>query len=517
MIPGLELVKKIHAGADDTCYSSILRNWEEKTRYEQLEELMAILCKGIDIETAAEMLQIEQDNAKSLLRECERIKKKCGTKCMYDHMLNSSSFLDQCRILMEEGVEDSFFSLNSFYRPEKAGSNIRHLNAIALDFDYYKDKRYADWKSQKFYNRMVKRKLPFPPTAVIDSGRGLYVIYTFQHCSYHMEHLYRSIMKAFHSRFKDLGIDAGAMLLTQVIRLPGTINSRSGRQVAILQYNDTDYRIQDFTVMLPWTQKEAAAYRCKRKDIKQDKKPAKEKKDIENRKPYYKDFHEDMRKLIILRNRSGHYEGYRETLLYLVRERAIWSGYTIDESVELALELNKEMHSPLSANEVENVCKPSNGRKSSSFDTIIDKLEINIVEQKRLKILKRKWLKKSIYAKRKRKHKLVNLTEKQQELLERRTRVCELKNVNHLRNKEIADILNVDKSIVTRDIQHIKKNPANFKMLLKSYMEMMMKKKETDDYRLRLTYLRQEQLKKWLGYAQTALDYLVRELDVAVT
>ena len=24
MIPGLELIKKIHAGADDTCYSSIL-------------------------------------------------------------------------------------------------------------------------------------------------------------------------------------------------------------------------------------------------------------------------------------------------------------------------------------------------------------------------------------------------------------------------------------------------------------------------------------------------------------
>lgn len=29
MIPGLELIKKIHAGADDTCYSSILTTWKK--------------------------------------------------------------------------------------------------------------------------------------------------------------------------------------------------------------------------------------------------------------------------------------------------------------------------------------------------------------------------------------------------------------------------------------------------------------------------------------------------------
>lgn len=517
MNPGLELVKKIHAGADDTCYSSILRNWEEKTKYEQLEELMSILCKGVDMETAIEILQIEKDTAKSLLRECDRIKKKVSTKCMYDHMLSTYEFFKQCESLIQAETEDTFFSLNSFYKPEKAGSNVRHLNAFVLDFDYYKDERYVKWKSQKFYNRMVKKKLPFPPTAVIDSGRGLYVIYTFQHCSYHMEKLYRSIMKAFHSRFKDLGMDAGAMLLTQVIRLPGTINSRSGKQVSILQYNDTDYHIQDFAILLPWTQQEVAAYRSDKKDVKQDKNRVKEKKDIEKRKPYYNDFYEDMRKLIIMRNRDGYFEGYRETLLYLIRERAIWSGYTIDESVELAIELNKELHTPLSMSEVEKVCRPSNGRKSSSFDTIIDKLKITITEQKKLKILKRKWLKKSEYAKRKRKMKLTNLTQKQQELLERRTRICELKNVNHLRNKEIADILNIQKSQVTRDLQHIKKHPARFKILLKTYIELLKDKQETDDYRLRLTYQRQKQLQQWMKYAQTALDYLIRELEVVVT
>ena len=515
MIPGLELIKKIHAGADDTCYSSILTTWEEKSRYERLEELMSLLCKGMDMQTAVNQLHITPAGAKALLKDCEHIRMDKGKRCMYDHMLQTSIFLDQCEEMMFTQAEDVYYSLNSFYKPEKAGSNVRHINAMVLDFDYYKDDRFMDWEAERFYKKKIKDKLPFPPTAVMDSGRGLYVIYAFQHCSYHMEGLYIAIMKTFYIRFKELCIDAGAMLITQVIRLPGTINSKSGRKVRILQYEDTDYRIQDFADMLPWTQEEVEQHRLKKKE---KKKPEKEvKKDISARKPYFKDFYEDMRKLIILRNHNGQYEGYREMLLYLVRERAVWSGYTVEESVELAKKLNKEMHDPMTTKEVEDVCRPSPGRRTTSITKIIEKLDITISEQKKLKILKRKWLKKSIYAKRKRKDTLTNLTPKQQELLERRTRVCELKNVLHLRNKDIGDILEIDRSTVTRDLQHIKQHPSRFKILLKDYMDRLQGRKETDDYRLRLTYQRQEHLNKWIGYAYSALDYLVRELDVSVS
>ena len=83
--------------------------------------------------------------------------------------------------------------------------------------------------------------------------------------------------------------------------------------------------------------------------------------------------------------------------------------------------------------------------------------------------------------------------------------------------KDIGDILEIDRSTVTRDLQHIKQHPSRFKNLLKDYMDRLQGRKETDDYRLRLTYQRQQQLEKWVGYAQTALDYLVRDLDVSVT
>ena len=304
----IDLIKKIHAGADDTCYSSILTTWEEKSRYERLEELMSLLCKGMDMQTAVKQLHITPAGAKALLTDCEHIRMDKGKRCMYDHMLQNSIFLDQCEEMMFAQTEDVYYSINSFYKPKKAGSNVRHINAMVLDFDYYKDDRFMDWEAERFYKKKVKDKLPFPPTAVMDSGRGLYVIYAFQHCSYHMEGLYRAIMKAFYIRFEELCIDAGAMLITQVIRLPGTINSKSGRQVRILQYEDTDYRIQDFIEMLPWSQEEVKQHRLKKKEKK--KKPEKEvKKDISARKPYFKDFYEDMRKLIILRNHNGQYEG----------------------------------------------------------------------------------------------------------------------------------------------------------------------------------------------------------------
>ena len=126
------------------------------------------------------------------------------------------------------------------------------------------------------------------------------------------------------------------------------------------------------------------------------------------------------------------YEGYRETMLWIAREKATWLGYTIDESVQLANRLNEQFHRPLTVGQVEKQCRPSSNRAACNIDTIIDRLQITAEEQQHMKVLKRKSLKKAAYAQRKRKILLLNRTEKQQKVLERRTRVCELKNVQHL-------------------------------------------------------------------------------------
>lgn len=80
---------------------------------------------------------------------------------MYGHMLQTSIFLDQCEEMMFVQAEDVYYSLNSLYKYKKAGSNVRHINAMVLDFDYYKDDRFMDWEAEKFYKKKVKDKHPF--------------------------------------------------------------------------------------------------------------------------------------------------------------------------------------------------------------------------------------------------------------------------------------------------------------------------------------------------------------------
>ena len=93
-----------------------------------------------------------------------------------------------------------------------------------------------------------------------------------------MTKLYESIMKFFFDQAPEYGMDPLAQLVTQVIRIPGTINSKSGRTVSIIEMNDTDYKIQDFAHFLPWTVNEVKEY----KNLKVTKKYSTNRKEKNN-------------------------------------------------------------------------------------------------------------------------------------------------------------------------------------------------------------------------------------------
>ena len=81
--------------------------------------------------------------------------------------------------------------------------------------------------------------------------------------------------------------------------------------------------------------------------------------------------------------------------------------------------------------------------------------------------------------------------------------------------KQIAEILGISKSQVTRDLQYIKLHGYEFIQKLKDYMGRIEDAKETDYFRRKLVFDRQKQLLEWLKIARRALDYLVREIGVA--
>ena len=500
------LVTKIHTGSDQSCYAAILTNWKS-TNWPLGDRVFDLYAAALPENEIAKTLFITKDEVTKILSEYHRRYLSKKKNDFYDQLYPIEEFKQMLYSL--QGESDVYFSLNSFYRGKKLASEVRHINALCLDFDFYKLKRYETYEPAAFYE-VIRRHLELTPTAVVDSGRGLYVIYAFQHCSYHMDRLYHSVMKHFLKKFEKYGMDPRALNTTQVIRLPGTINSRTGRIVQVLELNDTEYTLQQLAKQLPWSKEQVGVHKKEGKN-----KRKKVDWDLSKRRPYYKDYYKDFQKLIALRNRKGEYEGYRETLLWIAREKATWLGYTIDESVQLANKLNEQFHHPLTALQVEKQCRPSSNRAACNIDTIIDRLQITAEEQQHMKVLKRKSLKKAVYAKRRRKILLLNRTEKQQKVLERRTRVCELKNVQHLSNARIAEILGVHRSTITKDLKYIQTHPSQFIRKLKDYMDEIEGALASKEFRRRTIYRTQQRLSKWLKIAYTAMDYLVRLRGVA--
>lgn len=518
MDENLKLIKKIHEDMDETCYASILTDWKKSRMVQEkrAEEIFELTCDGLSISDIAKHCNINLSECITMLDEYKSRYCNNYDNSFYDRSFTPDMLYKFCEDLILSKQSDAYFSINSFYRRKRKNDNVRHINAIVLDFDFYKIEEYKDMTPSYFFEKVIQRRLKKEPTAVIDSGRGLYVIYAFHHCSYHMDRLYHSILNQYAKEYERYGIDPAAMLTSQVIRIPGTINSKTGQPVQILSYTETDYRIQDFAKDLPCSAEEVKNWRINGKKKKQkNKTPDLEK--LAKRKPYFKDYYEDFKKLILIRNKSDKYleEGYRELLLYLTREKACWMGYTIDESIRMAKKLNEMFNVPLTEKEVELNCKPSDHRLPCSIDTMIDKLSITIEEQKQMRVLKRRYMKKAAYARRNRLIKLLNRTDKQHHVLERRARVCELKYTKHFSNKRIAEIVGVNKSTITRDLQYIKNNPSKFAQKLSEYLSVVKAFKQSEEFRRKMLYKKQQQLLEWLKIAHTALDYLVRKLGVA--
>ena len=426
----------------------------------------------------------------------------------FDKLYNYDEFIEMATKFMDEGSEDTYFSINSFRRRKKQTCRLWHLNGFVLDFDYYKLPEYKELSSKEMYEAHIKDKLPFAPTAAIDSGRGLYVLYSFKHASKGAYKVYQSIYTTFLTMFEEFGMDSKAMNGTQIIRVPGTLNTKSWTNVEVMEFNDTNYKLEDFFSLLPYTLEQAKEYKksSKKKVLNKISLTNEQKSNRNyNRKKQADMIFKDFEVLIEERNNSGIFTGYREQLIYLARRRVKQYGGTLQEELNVAHHLNSLFQVPLEDKEVRSMCKPFGNYQCEKIVTIIRKLEITYTEQRKMQVLRSKKLKDSMYQKRKRKMKLLNITPKQKEMLERRTRVNDLKKEGR-RNKYIADVLGLDKSMVTRDLQYIRIHAWKFKKELKEVMDELTSNLNTSIFTRFTRYEEQKQLLDWLKISEVMLN-----------
>lgn len=471
MMTNLELLRKIHEGANEcfnpddevVCHIAILRSW-------------------IDRESPENLAYVFDPNDDRF----------------YDRLYTIDRFLNECKRIIDDELEESYFSINSFWRKNKHTEDIRHLNAFALDFDFYKKKKYQNLSPVEMYETHIKPALPMKPTAVIDSGRGLYVIYAFHHCSIVRIKLYQAIYKQFLDRFINYGMDPKAINVTQVIRVPGSYNVKANKTVEIIDSYNTEYELTDFCQLLPFTYEQVQVHREEQKEKRRKKEEVKVSQEArKERRKKCKIFLADLRKLIAMRNHQGYYEGYRELVIYLALEKMLWAGYDKDLAIKEASKLNDEFHWPLKEYSVEKQCMPAQVHYCThSVKTVITKLEISEEEQKKLHVLVSREHKDLHRKHLKNKHPLLNRSKKEVEQLMRRTEVIKLKKEGK-RNTDIANALEVDKSTITLDLKYINAHKHEFRKVLGDSIEALESALNDENLVRKTIYDELKRLRRW--------------------
>nr|MBC9722018.1 hypothetical protein [Lactobacillus sp.] len=126
-----------------------------------------------------------------------------------------------------------YLSINTFFRPLRQTRAVRHLNAFFLDLDIYN----LGVSQQDVFDAIdffVRTERMLPPTMVLSSGRGMYILIKIEDVpgAYkRVRVLYEAIQQYLFELFEDCGADANAKDVARVLRVPASVNVKTGKNV----------------------------------------------------------------------------------------------------------------------------------------------------------------------------------------------------------------------------------------------------------------------------------------------
>lgn len=149
------------------------------------------------------------------------------------------------------GEKDCYISQNSFRSPfskeepssGRKVSNLQRLNALYVDIDCYKQGMSPEQVLYFLEEDCFDHTIPLP-TFVIDSGRGMYLIWKIDEDSKALTR-WQSVENYLISQCAEFGADPQASDAARILRVPGTVNSKSGKQVKIMRFNNVSYTLRE--------------------------------------------------------------------------------------------------------------------------------------------------------------------------------------------------------------------------------------------------------------------------------
>ena len=277
--------------------------------------------------------------------------------------------------------ENIYITLNTFYKPCRRLENIKELNTLFIDLDYYKTGKTKDQVLMDLEKNYFNQSIPIP-NYVIDSGRGMYLIWLINAVPSKALPLWKAVQDYLYKQLKYFGADRQALDATRILRVPGSINSKSKTVVNILDAYEYIYDLREIqNGFLP----ELKPYEKKKG------RPSKINFIFRERSLYFGRI-QDIIKLCELREYD--LKGHREIILFLYRYYLCSFTEDVQKALEDVIELNNSFRQPLRENEAiratrsaERCYLDKNKQYKYKNDTLIELLEITEEEQTHMTII----------------------------------------------------------------------------------------------------------------------------------
>ena len=360
--------------------------------------------------------------------------------------------------------DNEYITLNTFYKTYRRIECLKELNALFIDLDTYKTGFTKEQILMNLNENYFGKNIPIP-NLIIDSGRGLYLIWLIKKVPSMALPLWKAIEEYFYKILKEFGADRQALDATRILRIPGSFNSKTHTEVKIIDNYDYLYELREIqNEYMPELSEKAPKRRGRPKKVSF----------IYRERSLYYTRLQDLIKLCELR--EYHLKGHREFILFLYRYYLCYFTEDTEKSLNDTIELNNMFKQPLREQEViratksaEKVYLSKNKDYKYKNETLINLLQISDDEQREMKTIiskeeykrrDREYQKKnydSEKAKEKYKSKLKKKGKitKEEEISLRRVKIKDLLGKG-LKQKGICTQLNISKDTYLRDRKYLK-------------------------------------------------------------
>ena len=288
--------------------------------------------------------------------------------------------------LSEQIGDDTYFSQQTFYKPERKVENIRQLRAIYTDVDCHLVGYDVDWTIGSIMANLVDEgRLP-EPNVIVHSGRGLHLVWWLSPAPAKAIALWQAVERYFVAQLKIWGADAKATDAARVLRVAGTVNSKN-QSVATVQYrHEVRYELRDLQrEYLPELLEKPKKGERTARQVQIDRR-------LFNQRTLHWARLQDLLELCKLRN--WQMTGHREEVCFLYRYWKCNFLEDVEQALEDTLDLNIQFSEPLTEAEVrratrsaETAFKSADKQYRYGNKRLIELLEITDEEQTHLKTI----------------------------------------------------------------------------------------------------------------------------------